>query len=110
MNMSKSIITKYENYCIICGKPTNHTHHCIEGTANRAMSEKYGLTIPLCPEHHNMGNKSVHHQTEMNVMSHIIGQLAYERRYCAEKRGLPFEPLEEEARQSFRERFGKSYL
>ncbi len=106
----ESIITKYTKNCIICGRPTNHMHHCIEGTANRQMSENFGLKIPLCPDHHNLGNNSVHLQTEMNVMSHIIGQLAYERRFCAEKRGLPFEPLEEEARQSFREKFGKSYL
>ena len=41
---------------------------------------------------------------EMNVMSKIIGQLAWERNYCAEGHSV------EEARQAFMERYGKSYI
>lgn len=111
--MSKSIITKYDKNCILCGRPTNVIHHMIEGTGKRKLSDKYGLVCPLCPPHHNMGNKSVHTQTEMNVMSHIIAQLAFEKRWIAEHRSLPFESvedIEDEAREAFRQTFDKSYL
>ena len=109
----KSIITKYDGYCIICGRPTNVTHHLIEGTANRRVSDKYGIVCPLCETHHNMSKNSVHLNPAMQSMGHIIGQLAYEKRYIAEKLALPFEEieaLEDEARESFRKVFGKSYL
>lgn len=109
----KSIITKYDGYCIICGRPTTTTHHLIEGVANRKISDKFGLICPLCDNHHNLTNNSVHLNPAMQTMGHIIGQLAYEKRYIAEKHGLPFETIEEiedEARESFRKVFGKSYL
>jgi len=111
--MSKSILTKYDKNCIICGKPTSTEHHFIEGTANRKLSEKFGLKAPVCDDHHNMTNNSVHLNPAMQAMGHIIGQLAYEKRYIAEKHGLPFESvddIEAEARESFRKIFGKSYL
>lgn len=104
------MITKYERYCIICGRPADAIHHCIEGTANRKKSEKFDLKMPLCNECHNMTDNSVHFNSKMNSMSHIIGQLWYERNYILEKRELPFEGLGEEARESFRREFGKSYL
>ena len=109
----KSIITKYDGFCIICGCPTTTTHHLIEGVANRKISDKFGLICPLCDNHHNLTNNSVHLNPAMQAMGHIIGQLAYEKRYIAEKHGLPFETIEEiedEARESFRKVFGKSYL
>ena len=108
----KSIIVdeKYMGYCLICGKPTTTKHHGIEGTANRKVSDATGLVIPLCDEHHNMSNMSVHHNKEMREMCHIIAQLAYEKRYCAEQSAIPFWDIEEEARENFRKAIGKSYL
>ena len=108
----KSIIVddKYMGYCMICGKPTNVTHHCIEGTANRKMSDVCGLLVPLCPEHHNATDHSVHFNDEMRTMCHIIAQLAYEKHFIAEKSQIPFWNIEQEARESFRNIFGKSYL
>lgn len=109
----KSILTKYDRYCIICGKPTTTQHHFIEGTANRKVSERFGIKAPVCDECHNMTKDSVHLNPKMQAMGHIIGQLAYEKRYIAEKLALPFEEIEEiedEARESFRKNFGKSYL
>lgn len=48
----KSIISN-SNYCYICGKPKEHTHHCLEGNHHRQLCDKYGLTIPICASCHN---------------------------------------------------------
>lgn len=42
--------------CAVCGYPYTEVHHIFMGTANRAQSEKYGLTVRLCGKHH----KEVH--------------------------------------------------
>lgn len=47
---------------------------------------------------------SVHNKKELNVLCEIIGQLAYEKKKCAEGYS------EEAARESFRLRYSKSYL
>lgn len=101
----KSVITDYEGMCIICNSMNNiHTHHCIEGTSGRRKSEDYGLKMPLCAKHHNMSDMSVHLNTEMNVMSHIIGQLAFERE-------MSFQGFaRDECRARFMAEFGKSYI
>ena len=104
------MITNYENLCAICNKPAKHIHHLIEGNGKRELSDRFGMTIPLCDDCHNMSKNSVHLNTKMNAMSHIIGQLWYERQYIAEKAELPFEGLGEEARENFLKTFGKSYL
>lgn len=103
--MSKSIITKYTNICLICGTTHNvEQHHLIEGT-RRKLSDEDGLIVPLCSYHHREALlASVHLSTEMNTMSKIIGQLAWERNYCAEGHSV------EEARQAFLERYSKSYI
>ena len=101
--MDKVCVTKYMKYCLICGKPNPEIHHCIEGTASRPLCDQDGLVIPLCSEHHT-GNQSVHMNHEMNVMSHIIGQLAWEKHAVAG--GIS----EDDAREAFRRRYGKSYL
>lgn len=62
-----------------------------------------GLWVPLTPEHHE-GKMSVHMNKEMKVLMHIIGQLAYEKHCVAD--GM----TESEARETFRKRYGKSYL
>lgn len=104
------MITKYDKLCAICNRPATHIHHLVEGNGKRDLSDRYGMTIPLCADCHNMTKNSVHLNTKMNAMSHIIGQLWYERQYIAEKAELPFEDLGEEARESFLKTFGKSYL
>lgn len=93
------MITAYKDYCSICGKPKTDIHHMIFGS-KRALADADDLTMPLCRLHHEM----VHKQKEMQVMSHIAGQLLYERNKCAEGYGT------DAARESFRLRYGKSYL
>lgn len=94
------MITNYENYCLICGTSSTDEHHLVFGNSKRRLADKDGLTIPLCREHH----EQMHNDKAMQVMSHIAGQLFYERNKCAEGMNV------EEARESFRERYGVSYM
>lgn len=58
----KSIIQN-ERECFICGRPEPlEEHHCLEGAyrgnkKNLYGSEKYGLTVYLCTEHHMMAHE-----------------------------------------------------
>lgn len=97
------MITEYDRYCIICGKPRTDMHHCLPGNAKRRLSDEDGLIIPLCHEHH-LGDMSVHNNKEMNILSHIIGQLAWEKTRVSQ--GVS----EAQAREDFRIRYGKSYI
>lgn len=46
----KSIISDSKD-CYICGRASNHTHHCIYGS-NHKLADKYGLTVRLCHKCH----------------------------------------------------------
>ena len=94
------MITNYSDFCIICGKPKTDVHHLVFGNSKRKWADADELTAPLCREHH----ESMHRSKEMQVASHIIGQLFYERNMCAAGRSV------DEARESFRNRYGVSYL
>lgn len=62
-------------------KSVLHTHHVFGGTANRKLSERYGLTVKLCPEHHTLGPEAVHKNSEMAKILHACGQTAFESHY-----------------------------
>lgn len=94
------MITEYSDFCLICGKPKTDIHHLVFGVAKRRLADTDGLTMPLCREHH----EAMHNDKGMQVMSHIVGQLLYERNYCTAGVEL------EDAREHFRHRYGKSYL
>lgn len=56
----KSIIQN-EKVCYVCGTTVwLEEHHIFEGTANRKLSEKYGLKIYLCHKHHNEVPDGIH--------------------------------------------------
>lgn len=94
--MTESIISN-DKRCYVCGKMKDlHRHHCFYGTGNREMSEKYGLWVYLCPEHHNVSNYGVHFNKPFDTMLKRYCQMIWER-----QRGT---------REQFREIFGKSYL
>ena len=93
------MITKYSEYCLICGTPKTDDHHCVFGRGRRDLADKDGLIMPLCRKHHDFIHKG-----DMQTLSKIIGQLAYERNKCAE--GMTIE----DARESFRKRYSESYL
>jgi len=94
------VITKYKDYCLICGKPTTDVHHLVFGNSKRRLADTDALTMPLCRDHHEM----MHNEKAMQVMSHIAGQLFYERNECA----AGVNP--DDAREDFRRRYGISYL
>ena len=97
------MITEYMDYCVICGRPNVERHHCLKGNKQRRLADEDELVLPLCREHHT-GIMSVHMIKELNILCEIIGQLAYEKKKCAEGYG------ESAARESFRIRYGRSYL
>lgn len=94
------MITNYSEYCIICGRPKTDLHHCVFGNSKRRLADADELTMPLCRKHH----EAMHKDKGMQVMSHIVGQLFFERNKCAD--GM----TPEEAREEFRTRYSISYL
>ena len=69
---TKSIISD-ERYCLVCGTPYNlHSHHLFSGTANRKLSEQYGLKVWLCAHHHNMSNEGVHFNKKLDNLTQIV--------------------------------------
>lgn len=96
------MITEFNEYCIICGKPAE-LHHIFKGVKQRSLCTEDELLLPLCPEHHR-GNMSVHQKKELNILCQIIGQLAYEKQKVYE--GM----LPAEARIDFIARYGKGYI
>lgn len=51
-----SIMTDDFETCYICGRPAAEIHHVLHG-ADKKLSEKYGLMVPLCRSCH----ERVHH-------------------------------------------------
>lgn len=100
----KSIVTEYTQNCIFCGTPTTDTHHLVFGSGHRKLSDKDGLVVPVCRDHHTTGRYRIHDNPTSETLSKIVGQLAYEKHKVAE--GM----TEDEARASFRKRYGRSYL
>lgn len=93
--MAKSIIFYDMSCCCVCGNPYAEEHHVFEGTANRRISEKYHLTIPLCAEHHR-GTKGIHSNKEMALHFKRKAQAIYEAQIGT--------------REQFIKEFGKNYL
>ena len=127
MSEPRSIVTKWMQYCLICGRPNPDIHHGLWGN-KRQLADQDKILIPLCQYHHNsmntyevkrkpVVNMSVHQNDEMKVLSQQLSQLAWERWYLAEK----LEGCEElghqaaddwmdEAREALRKIYGESYL
>lgn len=112
----KSIITEDLRHCILSGCPDPCIHH-VFGASNRKISDEDGLVVPLDPKLHNEGGKpepgvrcDMHHCRNMRLLMEMVGQLCWEREYIAKRRYLPFDDIEDTARQAFRERYGKSVL
>lgn len=109
---NKSKVTDYMDYCIFHKyTPADHVHHLIGGS-NRQLSEKYGLTIPVCARCHTSGEKledSIHNNPRAEDLSKMLGQAIWEKNYYKDlwyqlNRG------EDEARERFIEIFGQSYI
>ena len=73
----KSIIQK-ERQCFFCGTTRDlQLHHCIHGTANRKLADKYGLTVYLCLRHHEM----VHTEKRADRILQMKAQAEWEKHY-----------------------------
>lgn len=93
--MAKSIIQNSKE-CYVCKTTYNlQDHHIIYGTSNRKQSEKYGLKVWLCLEHHT-GSAGVHFNKELDLHLKKLAQEHFE--------------AEIGTRNEFRTVFGKSYL
>lgn len=119
---TQSILTDYNNVCAICGKPATAEHHLIFGNALRKLAEEDGVKIPICDTCHTksiMIISRIHDNTTAEHLSKMLGQMAWERHYIAQgveevskTAGLGYtaKDIEDEARDRFRRRYGRSYL
>lgn len=77
----RSILQK-EKKCWLCGTTIDlHRHHVFGGSANRAKSEKYGLTVYLCAPHHNMSSAGVHFDKTFDAQLKAWAQEKFEEIY-----------------------------
>ena len=92
--MSKSIMhSKDSGTCYLCmalngdfQKRTDlQEHHAIYGTANRKLSERYGLKVYLCLQHHTAGPMAVHNNAGLQRQLQKDAQEAFEKRYSHQK-------------------------
>lgn len=83
--------------CWFCGRVDSlEKHHCLHGTANRKLADKYGLWVYLCSDCHR-GTDGVHGKRgkERDLTLKKVAQRAFEEKHTRER---------------FRELFGRSYL
>lgn len=77
MGVYTSIMTDDTFTCYVCGRPATDYHHCMHG-ADKSLSERTGLMVPLCRECHN----KVHHVGgELDKMLKQEAQRAFIRKY-----------------------------
>ena len=91
----KSILQNSKE-CYLC-KTTNNIeeHHCLYGIANRKMSERFGLKVYLCSEHHR-GKNGVHGGNKyLDIKLKQLAQSKFEKNHT---------------RDDFIKIFGKNYL
>lgn len=100
MSNKNSVVTHYMDNCFICGRPSEEIHHLVYGRGIRELADKDGLTVCACRECHEF----IHKNNVAGYLSKIAGQLAYEKNMVAG--GM----LEEDAREHFRKRYGRSCL
>lgn len=97
----KSVIQE-EKECFLCRyfynfENTNNLqdHHIFFGTANRVISEKFGLKVWLCIFHHTEGIGAVHKNIDYDLILKKIAQRKFE---------------ENHTREEFIRTFGKSFI
>lgn len=92
--MSKSILQdKRGGECYLCnmllGIDTpaayREEHHIMHGTANRRLSEHYGLKVYLCPHHHRTGQEAAHMCQQTDLLLKQAAQRAFEQKHSHEK-------------------------
>ncbi len=96
--MAKSILhNKQDGTCYLCmllnqdyARRTTQEHHVIFGTANRKLSERYGLKVYLCLQHHEVGPAAVHNNHENALLLQQKAQEAFEKMYSRSQWMLVF--------------------
>lgn len=64
--------------CYFCGRLDGlERHHVFGGVANRPISEKYGLYVYLCHNHHT-GTDGAQYDREKNLLLKRDAQMAFE--------------------------------
>lgn len=84
----KSILQDYEEQreCFCCRSIENLEDHHIFSGPNRKLSEKYGLKVLLCAQHHRDNKKGVHGQnTELKKDLQRLAQKEFEKVYGHDK-------------------------
>lgn len=78
--MAESII-QTERACYFCGRTDElERHHIFAGVANRRISDKYGLTVWLCHEHHT-GKDGAQYDREKSLLLKQEAQKAFQAIY-----------------------------
>lgn len=81
--------------CFFCGRPAECIHEVYFGTANRRISIENGFCAGLCHREHNLSNKSVHKDREMDLKL----KRAYQKEY-----------MKTHTKEEFIRLIGKSYI
>ena len=75
--MAKSIM-QTEKQCYLCGRETMlERHHVMSGTANRKLSEQYGLWVWLCHDCHT-GTDGAQYDRDKNFQLKAEAQMVFE--------------------------------
>lgn len=83
--MTPSIIQPGSPQCYFCGRQHNlEHHHVLAGTANRKISDRYGLWVWLCHECHT-GTDGAQYNRDRNMELKQTAQLCFERTHTHEQ-------------------------
>ena len=81
-------IIQSEKQCFICRNPHYvELHHIFYGTANRKLSDRYGLTVWLCPYHHR-GSAGAHFNPRLDAYLREVAELRFKEEYPYDFRRL----------------------
>lgn len=87
-------IMQTEKKCYMCHATYGLEEHHIFNSANRRLSERYGLKVWLCVDHHRGSKAGVHFNREFSDFLKAEGQRKFEEQYPD---------------LSFKDIFGKNY-
>lgn len=81
MSRTPSIL-QTDRHCWVCGKLTELEEHHVFFGPKRQLSEKYGLKVYLCPEHHRYQPSGVHGgNRELDLRLKRFAQKRFEDRF-----------------------------
>ena len=67
--------------CFICKTPNNlHRHHIYYGVGMRKLSDEYGCWVFLCGHHHNLSDKGVHFDKNLDLFIKKLCQAEFEKK------------------------------